>query len=115
MINYFVIDTSGLITQYGQCIIEADMPTGALIGIVPLGATHYIDNKFISIPDIKWLTVKALEQRQALLIGSDWTQLPDVSIDKVAWATYRQQLRDIPSQAGFPTIIDWGKAPTNEV
>lgn len=27
------------------------------------------------------------------------------------WATYRQHLRDIPSQEGFPFTIDWGTAP----
>ena len=27
------------------------------------------------------------------------------------WATYRQHLRDIPSQEGFPFNIDWGTAP----
>lgn len=27
------------------------------------------------------------------------------------WATYRQHLRDIPSQEGFPFHIDWGTAP----
>ena len=27
------------------------------------------------------------------------------------WAVYRQHLRDIPSQKGFPFNIDWGVAP----
>jgi hypothetical protein len=30
-----------------------------------------------------------------------------------AWATYRQQLRDIPAQAGFPGTINWPTAPTS--
>ncbi len=30
---------------------------------------------------------------------------------KNSWALYRQHLRDIPQQPGFPLNIDWGKAP----
>ncbi len=33
--------------------------------------------------------------RNQLLSESDWTQLPDATVDKEAWAAYRQQLRDI--------------------
>lgn len=28
-----------------------------------------------------------------------------------AWSVYRQHLRDIPEQAGFPFNIDWGTPP----
>jgi hypothetical protein len=43
------------------------------------------------------------EKRNELLQESDWTQLPDVpQATKDAWSTYRQALRDIPQQAGFP-------------
>lgn len=30
---------------------------------------------------------------------------------KSEWANYRQQLLDVPSQAGFPITIDWPVAP----
>jgi len=35
-------------------------------------------------------------ERDLRLTRSDWTQLPDSTVDKTAWASYRQQLRDIP-------------------
>ena len=35
--------------------------------------------------------------RDRLLAESDWTQLPDAPVDRVAWATYRQALRDFPA------------------
>ena len=41
----------------------------------------------------------------------DWTQITDSTADKTAWATYRQALRDITAQAGFPWAVDWPKAP----
>ena len=47
-------------------------------------------------------------RRNRLLQASDWTQLPDVPLaTKAAWATYRQALRDITEQPGWPTDITW--------
>jgi hypothetical protein len=49
--------------------------------------------------------------RTEKLKDSDWTQLADSTVDKAAWATYRQALRDITAQAGFPWTITWPDAP----
>jgi hypothetical protein len=51
--------------------------------------------------------------RDFLLKKSDWTQLADAPVDKVAWATYRQSLRDVPEQEEFPdpNNINWPDAP----
>lgn len=48
--------------------------------------------------------------RNQRLADCDWTQLPDAPGDKVAWATYRQELRDVPSQANLFEIT-WPIAP----
>jgi hypothetical protein len=57
----------------------------------------------------QWIIIKS--QRNQLLISSDWTQMPDVSITtKAAWADYRQQLRDIPIQPD-PFNIIWPTSP----
>ena len=50
-------------------------------------------------------------QRNRLLADSDWTQVPDAPVDQAAWATYRQALRDVPEQAGFPEDINWPQIP----
>ena len=50
-------------------------------------------------------------ERNAKLAETDWTQLADTSADKVAWATYRQALRDVPAQAGFPWTITYPDKP----
>ena len=50
-------------------------------------------------------------QRTQKLSDSDWTQIADSTADKTAWATYRQQLRDITDQAGFPWTITWPNDP----
>lgn len=51
------------------------------------------------------------ENRNTKLAECDWTQLADSTADKAAWATYRQALRDVPSQPGFPWTIDWPTQP----
>jgi len=57
------------------------------------------------------LAVKARIKREQLLNASDWTQLSDSPVDQEAWSTYRQALRDIPTQAGFPHDITWPTKP----
>lgn len=42
--------------------------------------------------------------RNNLLTECDWTQVADAPVDKTAWATYRQALRDITSHSDFPYI-----------
>lgn len=62
------------------------------------------------IPDSEE-AVKVRQQRDEKLTRSDWTQLADTSVNKSAWAAYRQQLRDIPSQSGFPWEVQWPIQP----
>jgi hypothetical protein len=53
-------------------------------------------------------------KRNILLSYSDWTQLQDSPLDqdtKVAWAAYREELRMIPDQQGFPWDIQWPVKP----
>ncbi len=53
------------------------------------------------------------KKRNDLLAESDWTQITDATVDKAAWATYRQSLRDITTHSNFPTLedSDWPTAP----
>ena len=46
------------------------------------------------------------EQRNSLLQETDWMALSDVTISD-EWKTYRQGLRDITTQDGFPHNIIW--------
>ena len=66
-------------------------------------------------PDERALAQEADEvrtQRDALLVESDWAVLPDAPVaDAQAWKDYRQALRDVPQQSGFPTDINWPTKP----
>lgn len=58
------------------------------------------------------LAGQARTHRNMLLTQTDWTQLPDVpEKTKQKWSRYRQELRDIPQQNGFPTQIIWPEQP----
>ena len=52
--------------------------------------------------------------RDSLLSLSDWTQLADAPLSaalRAEWAVYRQSLRDVPAQSGFPLDVIWPAAP----
>ncbi len=52
------------------------------------------------------------EKRDDLLLETDWTQNPDVpDATKAKWQTYRQALRDVPSQSD-PYNITWPTRPS---
>ena len=60
-------------------------------------------------------TRKAAEirtERNTKLAATDWTQAADVPQSvKDSYAPYRQALRDLPTQSGFPNQVVWPVAP----
>ena len=50
------------------------------------------------------------DQRDILLAETDWMALSDVTMSD-AMTAYRQALRDIPAQAGFPSSVTWPAKP----
>ena len=54
------------------------------------------------------------KERDEKLTACDWTQLADSPLtdeQKTSWATYRQSLRDVPAQSGFPWEVTWPDEP----
>lgn len=49
--------------------------------------------------------------RDAELARTDWTQVADAPVDQAAWATYRQELRDLPASNKDPRAIELPVAP----
>jgi len=49
-------------------------------------------------------------ERETKLKESDWMALSDVTMT-AEWSTYRQALRDVPEQAGFPHTVTWPTEP----
>lgn len=76
--------------------------------------THYIavtpdDEQKAAMDATQAANVRADRNRR--LSECDWTQLPDAPVDHAAWATYRQALRDVSSQPGFPWNVQWPSQP----
>lgn len=53
-------------------------------------------------------------ERDRLIGATDWTVLADAKTTKADWKTYRQKLRDVPEQAGFPYAVEWPVLPIEE-
>lgn len=72
-------------------------------------------NGEVTVEDIPPTSEEARAQRNRLLEESDWTQVLDAPIDastREAYRIYRQALRDVPEQEGFPGTIIWPKLPS---
>ena len=85
--------------------------------VEPLGAEVFNAAKgsasaYVEPPvNLTALAIAARTQRDRLLSQSDWTMISDAPVDQAAWVTYRQALRDVPLQTGFPENIVWPVAP----
>lgn len=61
------------------------------------------------------MAAEARGQRDKLLSDTDWTQTDDAPLadaDRESMRQYRQALRDITSQTGFPQTIAWPGKPS---
>ena len=107
-----------------------------MIGETPINISEYyvVDNKLVALPKkpdsneywifdygIKgWIANIGIAsnnvklKREVLLASSDWTQLsnnPLTEEKQIAWSIYRQELRDITKQLGYPTDLIWPVKP----
>ena len=70
--------------------------------------TQLINNQPV---DLEAVANQVRLERVAKLTSSDWTQVADAPGDAQMWAVYRQALRDIPQQEGFPLNVVWPQQP----
>lgn len=72
----------------------------------------YTTKQWVLTPDLA--SADVLTTRNKLLFSTDWTQIPNnplTSEMQAEWATYRQELRDVPQQSGYPYNVVWPVAP----
>jgi hypothetical protein len=116
--------SGGTVYQYSQRSgveqIEGKWYTKYVLGPVftDRAATEGEPAKTAAEQEAEYKAMKDAEQaksvrasRTQMLKDSDWTQIADSTADKAAWAVYRQALRDVTAQAGFPWTIDWPTQP----
>jgi hypothetical protein len=115
--------TGGTVYQFsmpdGVEQIEGKWYTKHILGPVftDRPATDTEPAKTAAEQEAEYKTMKDAEQAKSVrtsrgekLKDSDWTQVADAPVDQAAWAAYRQALRDVTDQEGFPWSIEW---PTN--
>lgn len=56
------------------------------------------------------LAQEARRQRDLRIAETDWRASADLTLP-AEWAAYRQALRDVPQQEGFPNSINWPAKP----
>ncbi len=126
-------------TSFPEVITSKALPSGVVeveIGQMPafdprlesvtLGSPILSDGKWTSQYEVTPLPQEELNARHALvcadvraqrddlLRASDWTQGRDIpEAISTPWGVYRQALRDVTSQPGFPSDIEWPQAPSN--
>ena len=116
--------TEAIINEFGGDVVfegPQAQPTRYQVavrdGVEQIGGKWY--TKY-SVADMEQEAKDALDASQAasqrasrntLLSDCDWTQLPDAPVSTQAWANYRQGLRDVTSQTGFPWDIQWPEKP----
>lgn len=88
----------------GKHILERD---GEVIAVDPA-------ELLTDVQKTEQAAVLVRSERDALLLKTDYLIMPDYPLDDVVSASvraYRQALRDIPLQAGFPFDIEWPEKP----
>jgi hypothetical protein len=116
--------TGGTVYQYSQAAgveqIDGKWYTKHILGPVftDQPATDTEPAKTAAEQESEYKAMKDAEQAKSVrqqrgekLKDSDWTQVADAPVDKAAWATYRQALRDVTGQEGFPWTITWPTQP----
>ena len=125
MYTHYILDDKRIWDIPNACFVQT-MPDGA-VWVSPVGedgktadeAGLYFCLKSFGYPLGELATdedyaAEAREKRNALIAETDYLAMPDYPLDAEKKATvlaYRQALRDIPEQAGFPRQIDWPVKP----
>ena len=107
--------TGGTVYQYSQQDgveqLDGKWYTKYILGPVFTGDTAAADEAAYKAQKDAEQATAIRASRDAKLSECDWTQVADSPVDKTVWATYRQALRNVPSQEGFPWTITWPTQP----
>ena len=131
--NFIFYDSNGMITRSGMVSENGrnliDIPSGQTLLEVsePISDTNrykVVDGAVVSKSDSELqaidnaaLAKMIKDDRDQELFRTDWTQLPGGPLSdskKAEWATYRQVLRDLPTNSNWPNLQegDWPAEPS---
>lgn len=124
LISYYVLDDSR-IWSVAEAKFVTKAPEDAVLGPCPdesgvssleglLGCLHFYGYELGELKTDEEYAAEAREKRNALIAETDYLVMPDYPLPddkRQAVLAYRQALRDVPEQAGFPRQIDWPVKP----
>lgn len=113
--GFAVLDANG----YNRAVPLKREPYTAYVTEWVKGADHVYREVVVvaEVDEDAKYAAEALEVRNLRdlrLALSDWTRLDDCPLDesgRTAWGAYRQALRDVPQQTGFPESVSWPVVP----
>lgn len=126
MNNYAFVDSQGYVQQVAYSVEPFEIPSLTAVEIVEpipespngwyqyhLATQQWVDTRTEQQKyDVAAAQIK--KKRNILLYESDWTQIPNNPLtteQQQEWASYRQQLRDITNQPGYPYDIVFPTPP----
>lgn len=115
------ISNTAILSTIGYIAIDTDLPTAPNNSCIAVASKDQSNSWSVGwMLDTEYNAVKAAQvagnvirrDRNKLLATTDWSQGKDIS-DAVSakWVTYRQALRDITLQEGFPNSVIWPTPP----
>ena len=88
------------------------LTNGVRVALTEIGiAARQAEEALVASQEPERLASQIRQERNTLLSDCDWTQVSDAPVNQVAWQTYRQALRDVTSQEGFPYDVTWPTKP----
>ena len=85
---------------------------GVRVALTEIGiAARQAEEALVASQEPERLSSQIRQERNTLLSECDWTQVSDAPVNQAAWQTYRQALRDVTSQEGFPYSVTWPTKP----
>ena len=124
MIEYYRLD-DGRFWSIAEAAFVSSVPEDAVLGPCPdergessleglVGCLDFYGYGKGELKTDEEYASEAREKRDRLLSETDFMLMPDYPLSeskRAAVAAYRQALRDVPAQAGFPRQIDWPVKP----
>jgi hypothetical protein len=124
MTTHYLLNDSR-IWSVAEARFVSSAPEDAVVGPCPdeqgessleglIGCLHFYGYELGELKTDEDYAVEARAERDRLLASTDYLAMPDYPLDeekKAAIFAYRQALRDLPSQEGFPRQIDWPVKP----
>ena len=123
-VDYYVLD-DGRIWSVAEAAFVSDVPAGSFSSRCPdeqgnstmeglLDCLHFYGCDLGELKTDEEYAAEARAKRNTLVAETDYLAMPDYPLPeekRQAVLAYRQALRDVPEQEGFPRQIDWPEKP----